>query len=58
MNDFNSKFCDERHENIDKKFITFCERLDKMEGKIWTIILLLVANMGGILALIFQGGTP
>lgn len=49
MNDkaYNYQLCEERHEYISQHF-------KDIDARIWTIILLLVANLGGVITVIFK----
>ena len=47
--EFNSKFCDERHEKIGEEFMALKDRIKTVEGRLWAIIVLLVFNFAGII---------
>lgn len=45
---FNEDLCDEKHKNIDKEFKAVWTRLSNQDRKLWTIILLGVGNLTGL----------
>ena len=47
MQDFNFSLCEERHESIDK-------RLGKLENRFMALIILLLMNLGGIIAVLIK----
>lgn len=52
MNNFNTKLCDERHEVIDREFKKVWTRVGNMDARIWGVMILLLMNLGGIIAII------
>ena len=48
--EYNKEWCDERHENIRKEFTDVWAKFKTVEGRLWTIILLLVLNLGVVIA--------
>jgi tetrahydromethanopterin S-methyltransferase subunit G len=61
--DYNQKWCKERHDEIEKEleriwgehgFGAVWKRMDNVEVKLWYIIIGLVFNMGGIVALLLE----
>ena len=62
---FNPKWCQDKHREIDRKFddvwgergfAAVWRRMDNIERKLWLIILGLVGNLGGIVAMLIKGG--
>ena len=49
MNNFIQKWCDERHQGIDEEFSVVWGKIKTLEGRIWSILLLLVANLAGVI---------
>lgn len=45
--EYNREWCDERHTKLDT-------RLDKVEARLWVILVTLFVNLGGIAAILFQ----
>lgn len=54
--EYNHDWCDERHEKIGQTFDVCFRRIDRVEAKLWAVLILLFANLGGIGVLLFQGG--
>ena len=50
MTEYNKDWCDERHDNIDKEFKIMRTRMNGQDKKLWTIIILLIANLAGLVA--------
>lgn len=48
--EYNYEWCREKHQKLD-------ERMDGLERKFWSIILLLVTNLGGIIGIIVKGAS-
>lgn len=48
------KLCDERHDNIDKEFKRMRERMNGLDKKLWALILLMVANLGSLIAFLIK----
>jgi len=48
--EYNKEWCDERHNFITKEFTDVWVKIKTVEGRLWTIILLLVLNLGGLIA--------
>ena len=46
--EYNQQWCDERHRKIDV-------RLDRLDTRIWAILIMLFVNLGGIGVLLFRG---
>jgi hypothetical protein len=46
---YNQDWCKERHEKLDK-------RMDSLETKFWAIIILLIANLTGVVTVLYTGG--
>lgn len=54
MDEFNFKLCDERHKNIKEEFEAVWKRMNGTEKKLWTIIILLVANLAGLIGVFIK----
>lgn len=54
MDEFNQKFCDERHQYIKEEFGAVWKRMNGTEKKLWTIIILLVANLAGLIGVLLK----
>ena len=54
MNEFNVKLCDERHERIGEEFVFVWNKMNGTEKKLWAIILLLVANLAGMVGMFIK----
>lgn len=54
MDDFNQKFCDERHQNIKEEFDAVWKRMNGTERKLWAIIILLVGNLAGLIGVLLK----
>jgi len=61
--EYNQKWCKERHDEIEKElekvwgeygFGAVWKRMDAIEKKLWAIIIALIGNMGGIIALLLK----
>ena len=50
MTEYNKDWCDERHDNIDREFEIMRTRMNGQDKKLWTIIILLIANLAGLVA--------
>ena len=50
MAGYNEDLCDEKHKNIDKELKAVWTRLSNQDRKLWTIILLGVGNLAGLVA--------
>lgn len=48
------KLCDERHDNIDKEFKRGRERMNGFDKKLWTIIILMIANLGTVIGVLVK----
>lgn len=51
---YNQKLCDERHENIDREFEITRLKMNGFDKKLWTIILLLIANLAGLVGFLIK----
>lgn len=49
MNDYIQRWCDERHKKIDEEFDIMWGKIKTLEGRVWSILLLLVANLAGVI---------
>ena len=58
MNDYNEKWCNERHEFIEKEFDMVGLKIKTIEARLWAIIILLVFNFGGIIAVLLKYQNP
>jgi len=47
-------WCREKHTEIDKEFMAVWKRVEKMESKLWGIIILLLVNVGGIIGILIK----
>ena len=54
MKEFNVKLCDERHDKITDEFLVMWKRINGTEKKLWAIILLLVANLAGLIGMFLK----
>ena len=54
MENFNVKLCDERHDKITEEFLVVWKRMNGTEKKLWAIILLLVANLAGLVGMFMK----
>jgi hypothetical protein len=52
---FNPAWCKERHDRIDEEFHKVWDRFKRIDSLMWGILLSLVGNMGGIIAILIQG---
>jgi len=56
MNNYLKEWCDERHQRIDKEFSEVWAKVKSLEGKLWSILVMLAVNIGiGVLALLMKG---
>lgn len=46
-----TKFCEERHKGVER----LEKRVDSMDRKLWGILILLVANLAGIIGWLVKG---
>ena len=51
---YNFMWCREKHTEIDKEFLAIWNRVEKMESKLWGIIILLLVNVGGIIGILIK----
>ena len=51
---YNFMWCREKHTEIDKEFMAVWKRVEKMESKLWGIIILLLVNVGGIIGILIK----
>ena len=54
MEEYNEKWCDERHDKIEDEFLVVWKRMNGTEKKLWAIILLLVANLAGLVGMFIK----
>ena len=54
MEEYNAKLCDERHDKIADEFLVVWKRMNGTEKKLWAIILLLVANLAGLVGMFIK----
>ena len=54
MEEYNEKWCDERHDKIADEFLVVWKRMNGTEKKLWAIILLLVANLAGLVGMFLK----
>jgi len=54
MDEFDVRLCEERHKNIEKEFVAVWKRMNGTEKKLWAIIILLVGNLAGLLAVLLR----
>jgi len=54
MDNYNSKLCDERHDKITDEFLVVWKKMNGTDKKLWTIILLLVANLAGLVGMFIK----
>ena len=54
MEEYNVKLCDERHDKITEEFMAVWKRMNGTEKKLWAIILLLVANLAGLVGMFIK----
>lgn len=50
--DYNKDWCDERHDKIEREFDKMWKRIKTFDARLWAIIVLLVFNFGGIIAIL------
>jgi hypothetical protein len=55
VEEYNVKLCDERHDKIAEEFLVVWKRMNGTEKKLWAIILLLVANLAGMIGMFIKG---
>jgi hypothetical protein len=55
---FNPELCEERHKNITKEFEAVWKRLANQDKKLWTIILLGVGNLAGLITVLVKAVLP
>ena len=54
MEDYNEKWCDERHDKIGEEFMAVWKRMNGFDKKLWTIIIMLVANLAGLVGVLLK----
>ena len=53
-NEYNKEWCDERHQFIEKEFVKVWTKIKTFDARLWAIIVLLVFNIGGIIAVLLK----
>lgn len=53
--EFNAQICKLRHDRIDDAIDELKQKIKGMENKFWAIILLLISNLAGVLAVLAKG---
>ena len=54
MEEYNVKLCDERHNKIADEFLVVWTRMNGFDKKLWTIIIMLVANLAGLVGVLLK----
>ena len=54
MEEYNVKLCDERHDKIIEEFTAVWTRMNGFDKKLWTIIIMLVANLAGLVGVLLK----
>lgn len=52
---YNKTWCDERHDKITDTFDVVFKRLDRVDLRTWTILILLIMNLGGVIGILLKG---
>jgi hypothetical protein len=53
--EYNQGWCDERHKKIGEEFHAVWEKIRIVDNRLWAVLVLLIANLGGVIALFFKG---
>ncbi len=54
MTDYNEKWCEERHDKIEKEFDNVWAKLKNQDNRLWSIIVLQLVVLGGIIGVIIK----
>jgi hypothetical protein len=54
MNDFIKNWCDERHTAIDREFKAVWKQIDKLQGMLWGVLIMLFMNLAGIVTILVR----
>ena len=54
MNDFLQKWCDERHNKIDKEFGVVWKKFGTIETRLWGMIILQLIILGSIIGVLLK----
>lgn len=46
---YDPRFCDERHENIDKEFLRVWKRVNGTDKKLWALIIMALGTLVAVL---------